>query len=509
MNTSVCRSRAGIRHVALGRLVFWSAFLAFSLASLAADALTLTAVQSRKAHGAAGNFDISIDTTQSIGGALTVEPRVMDASHQIVFQFDGPISASGTATATDENGLAVGTVTAVAAANDVVVTLAGIPDIKFITITLVNVNGSVSPPPVSVGFMVGDVNNTRSVNSSDISGVKARSGQTTTALNFKFDVNLTGTINSSDISAIKARSGQTMPIVIAASAQIAAARAAADGAASLPVVNALVTYVKPFIGADPAGFFVQSQQLGPALFIAVDPATLTPVPVAGDRVSFTITAMATVASLRQAASISGFARLSAGNAFAGLVQDVTTAADLVSGLDSYESELIRVVGTISGAFATSGTGYLAAPFNTAGVTGSLQLRVPSTLVTSLALTQGCQVTLNPVPMWRFNATAQVSGWVAGDLTAVNCAPTVSLTVSKTGAGSGTVTSSVAGINCGVACSQTYSAGTVVTLTATPASGSTFSGWGGGCAGTAACVVTMNAASSVSANFTLSEASLRV
>ena len=501
MNTSVCRSRAGIRHVAFGRFTLWGALLAFTFASLAADALTLTAVQSRKAHGAAGEFDISIDTTQIIGGALTVEPRMIGAGHQIVFQFDGPVSAAGIATATDENGLTVGTVTAVAAVNDVVVTLAGIPDIKSITISLVNVNGAVSPPPVSVAFMVGDVNSTRSVNSGDISGVKARSGQTTTALNFKFDVNLTGAINSSDISAIKARSGQAMPIVVAASVQIAAARVAADGAASLPVVNALVTYVKPFIGADPAGFFVQSQQLGPALFIAVDPATLTPVPAAGDRVSFTITTMATVASLRQAASISGFSRLSAGNAFAGLVQDVSGAANLASGIDSYESELIRVVGTISGAFQASGSGYLAAPFNTAGVTGSLQLRVPSTLVASLSLAQGCQVTLNQVPMWRFNATAQVSGWVAGDLTAVSCAPTFTLIVSKTGAGSGSVTSSVPGINCGVACSQTYSAGTVVTLTATPASGSTFSGWGGACAGTGTCNVTMDAPRSVSAGFT--------
>ena len=48
------------------------------------------------------------------------------------------------------------------------------------------------------------------VNSSDISGVKARSGQATTASNFKFDVNASGAINSSDISAVKARSGLTL-----------------------------------------------------------------------------------------------------------------------------------------------------------------------------------------------------------------------------------------------------------------------------------------------------------
>ena len=63
---------------------------------------------------------------------------------------------------------------------------------------------------VSLGFLIGDVNNTRSVNSSDISGVKARSGQGTTIGNFRFDVNATGAINSSDISAVKARSGVTL-----------------------------------------------------------------------------------------------------------------------------------------------------------------------------------------------------------------------------------------------------------------------------------------------------------
>jgi RHS repeat-associated protein len=484
------------------RFAIRGALLALVFTALSADALTLTAVQSRKAHGATGDFDIPIDTSQTIGGLPTVESRVIGAGHQIVFQFDGGISRPGTATATDEKGLPVGTVTAsVSGENDVVVTLTNVPDVKFVTLSLVNVNGSLSPPPVSIGFMVGDVNNTLSVNSSDISGVKARSGQTTTSLNFKFDVNLTGSINSSDISAIKARSGTVMPIVPAASAQIAAARAATDGATTLPVANLLVTYVKPLIGADPAGFFVQSQQSGPALFIAVDPATLNPIPAVGDRVSFTITSMATVASLRQATSISGFARLSAGNAIAGLVQNVSTATDLVSNLISYESELITVAGTISGAFQASGSGYQAASFDTVGLTGSLQLRIPSALVTSLSLTLGCQVTLSQVPMWRFNATPQVSGWTADDLTSVFCVPPVTLTVSKTGSGSGTVTSTGPGINCGADCTESYVTDAVVTLIATATAGSSFTGWGGACSGTGTCTVTMSGARTVTAGFT--------
>jgi hypothetical protein len=75
-----------------------------------------------------------------------------------------------------------------------------------------------------------------------------------------------------------------------------------------------------------------------------------------------------------------------------------------------------------------------------------------------------------------------------------------LTVSRTGTGSGTVTSSPAGINCGSDCSQSYNSGTAVTLTASPAAGSTFAGWSGACSGTGPCNVTMSQARSATASF---------
>ncbi|OGN74482.1 MAG: hypothetical protein A2X25_06245 [Chloroflexi bacterium GWB2_49_20] len=81
-----------------------------------------------------------------------------------------------------------------------------------------------------------------------------------------------------------------------------------------------------------------------------------------------------------------------------------------------------------------------------------------------------------------------------------CIP-YTLTISKNEAGSGTVTSSPAGINCGSTCSYGFSEGTVVTLTATPAAGFTFTGWVGVCSGTGSCQVTMTAAASITANFT--------
>lgn len=76
-----------------------------------------------------------------------------------------------------------------------------------------------------------------------------------------------------------------------------------------------------------------------------------------------------------------------------------------------------------------------------------------------------------------------------------------LTVAVGGTGTGRVTSSPVGIDCGVDCSEPYAAGTAVTLTATPDAGAIFSGWvGGGCSGTGACTITMNAAANVAAVF---------
>ncbi|HET7891797.1 MAG TPA: alkaline phosphatase family protein [Candidatus Sulfotelmatobacter sp.] len=69
-----------------------------------------------------------------------------------------------------------------------------------------------------------------------------------------------------------------------------------------------------------------------------------------------------------------------------------------------------------------------------------------------------------------------------------------------GTGSGTVTSTPAGINCPTTCTASFPQNTQVALSETPAAGTTFSGWGGACSGTAACTVTIAGASSVTASF---------
>jgi hypothetical protein len=73
----------------------------------------------------------------------------------------------------------------------------------------------------------------------------------------------------------------------------------------------------------------------------------------------------------------------------------------------------------------------------------------------------------------------------------------SYTVNVAKSGPGTVTSSEAGINCGSSCSATFNK--TVTLTATPHQNFTFTGWRGGCSGTAP-TCTVSASTSVTAYF---------
>ncbi len=208
------------------------------------------------------------------------------------------------------------------------------------------------------------------------------------------------------------------------SAQIAAARTAADSATlSLPITGALVTYVRAQHGTgDPAGFFIQGAQAGPALFVS-DLTNATPAPVAGDRVSFTITKMATSATLRVAETISGYTRDSQGNSLAGLLQNLSSATDVVSAVGNYEAEYITISGTI-GASAYGGNGFNKYPLTTEGIfldPATLpNLRIPTTVANTLPLAAGCTVTMQKGIVWRFNADAQPSGYEAGDFSITNC-----------------------------------------------------------------------------------------
>ncbi|HEY3208959.1 MAG TPA: PKD domain-containing protein [Actinomycetota bacterium] len=130
-----------------------------------------------------------------------------------------------------------------------------------------------------------------------------------------------------------------------------------------------------------------------------------------------------------------------------------------------------------------------------------------------SFTAGTAITLTATP----DAYSIFTGWLgdcsgtgscqvtidqARSVTATFALKAFDLTVSKQGAGSGQVSSSPAGISCGDSCQASFTAGTAVTLTATPDASSIFTGWSGDCSGTDTCQVTVDQARSVTATFAL-------
>ena len=82
-----------------------------------------------------------------------------------------------------------------------------------------------------------------------------------------------------------------------------------------------------------------------------------------------------------------------------------------------------------------------------------------------------------------------------------------LIVNKAGTGDGRISSSLPGIDCGQDCSASLAPNTIVTLTANPDEGSTFSGWSGACSGIGDCEFTMDAQKTVTATFTATSGGL--
>lgn len=217
-----------------------------------------------------------------------------------------------------------------------------------------------------------------------------------------------------------------------AGTDIAAVRAVASGASSLtvspslPIRGATVTYVTPSTAGD-VGFFVQAGMTGPAIFVRS-----TSTVMVGDVVTFDVTQVNDLTGLLEVTGIANLSTLSSGGSVTGLIQDVSTATDTVSALDGYESELIRVSATTTGAPGGAGTGYVASTITTAGVTSgtSLRLRTPTDVDTTLGLGAGCSITFTGV-MWRYYTTAQPQIFTTSDISALSCTPSAAASTATT------------------------------------------------------------------------------
>ncbi len=172
----------------------------------------VVSVVSRKSHGSAGSFDISLP----LQGGPGVECRTggPTRTHTMIFTFVNNVVSVGSVALS--SGAATVSSSAIGPNPDQYsVTLAEVDNQQVVGVTLSNVQDSsganIATLQGTMGVLLGDTGGDRAVNSSDISQAKSQSGRTTTGANFRLDVTTNGFINSSDVGLIKNSSGSTLP----------------------------------------------------------------------------------------------------------------------------------------------------------------------------------------------------------------------------------------------------------------------------------------------------------
>ena len=204
---------------------------------------------------------------------------------------------------------------------------------------------------------------------------------------------------------------------------IASIRAAQPGPIDVTLTQVMVTTVRPEIGRDAAGFFVQATQAGPAIFVAHDPA---PAGLqAGSIVNFRATECADSFGQRIVATLTGLEVVGQGDHTA-LIQDVSDATDLVSDLGDYEAELLSAEVTIVGSMTFAGNSFVASTVDTNGLAASdLRFRIPDSVQAEVNLAPGCVLSFVG-PMWRYRDTPQLSVYTADAISDINCPGTIIL-----------------------------------------------------------------------------------
>ncbi len=182
-------------------------------------ASSVTAV-SRKTHGGAGVFDIPLPLTGTPG----VEPRTTSASNDyemvVTHPAGGTISVSGSPQAQvtagsatiGTGGVSNGGAVSISS-NTITIPLTNVTNAQTIAVTLNSVSDGTTTRAFTIpmSVVIGDVNGSGGVSSTDVAQTKLSTSQALSSANFRTDVNASGATNASDVAIVKSRTGQQLP----------------------------------------------------------------------------------------------------------------------------------------------------------------------------------------------------------------------------------------------------------------------------------------------------------
>jgi hypothetical protein len=179
----------------------------------ALPAVQLNGVVSRKIHGSAGTFDIDLALTGNPG--IECRDGGSSKTYTLVFTFANPLTSVSSASVSSGTGSVASSSISITDRHQYIVNLIGVTTAQYIVVTLANVSDNAgnfsASVPVTMGVLVGDVDASRRVDSTDVFQVRQQSLQTANPSNFRADVDASGRIDSTDVFITRQNSLQSLP----------------------------------------------------------------------------------------------------------------------------------------------------------------------------------------------------------------------------------------------------------------------------------------------------------
>jgi hypothetical protein len=172
--------------------------------------IPLSAV-SRKTHDSINPpFDIDLPLSGNMGIECRKGQGSNSDQHQIVVTFPGPISSFGGATVSSGTGMVS---TSLASGNQIFVNLTGVANAQRLAITLSAVNDGTNVEDVSVpmAVLLGDVDASGRVDSTDVFQVRQQTLQNANSSNFRADLDESGRIDSTDVFLARQQTLTSLP----------------------------------------------------------------------------------------------------------------------------------------------------------------------------------------------------------------------------------------------------------------------------------------------------------